>query len=294
MYKYLNITGGIRTLEARSVKFTRAVDFNDPFDLNLEEALGADFDEFAVGLLDAMCNFLFGDVEYEALRNDENRDNLIRAHQALRYASPEQREVFRRDLLATPVGELYDRARMEQLNAETLRGVQDGLRMYGVFCASETHDSALMWAHYADKHTGIVLQFTPQENSMFLAAKPVAYSRLRPLLYRTAEEMVRSYAMPLADSVMRNIDKIIFTKSIEWAYERELRLAVPDIIPEGQDFGTLRFAHQELTSVFLGCRTPDNHKEDVVALARFVNPGVGIYQARTAKREYSLEFTRVL
>lgn len=46
-----------------------------------------------------------------------------------------------------------------------------------ICCFSETNENAALWAHYADKNTGVVLGFEPLEetDSSLLTAKPVEY-----------------------------------------------------------------------------------------------------------------------
>lgn len=152
-----------------------------------------------------------------------------------------------------------------------------------------------MWAHYADKHCGVVLEFLPDapRDSILLAARNVAYVKERPLLYRSAEEMVRHfYFIAEEESSQQIFNSIIFTKSLEWRYESKIRLAVPKLIANDKPFETMRFYPNELISVILGCRMAENQKNEIVSMARQVNPRVAILQARTAKREYSLEIVR--
>ena len=72
---------------------------------------------------------------------------------------------------------------------------------------------------------------------MFLVSKPVRYSEHRPLLYRTPDDFMRhAYQMSARESVMAFMDNIIFTKSTNWTYEAEYRLAIPELIKEDMPF----------------------------------------------------------
>jgi hypothetical protein len=53
-----------------------------------------------------------------------------------------------------------------------------------VLCLSEIRDSILMWSHYAENHTGVVLAFRPlvERDSALLAAEKVNYVEKVPLI----------------------------------------------------------------------------------------------------------------
>jgi hypothetical protein len=297
LFKYLDIDGARKTLAGRAVKFSRPLDFNDPFDIQLEELLGSNFEQFTSDLMEAHFSFLSGDIDYSKLPADEYGVKIALMNQALRSMTDGERADFKRELMETRFEELYSADRLENVKASTLAEIQkEVLEGYGVFCASERHDSLLMWAHYAAKHTGVVLRFVPDaaKDSMFLVCRPVEYSKERPLLYRTAEDMVRrSYRMTGEESATYMLNRIVFTKSFEWAYERELRLAIPRLIQEGQSFELLKFGNNELGEVYFGCRIAPSDRDEIATLAKAVNPRVVLYQAKTDKREYALEFVQV-
>lgn len=296
LFKYLNISGAQKTLATNAIRLTRPLEFNDPFDINLEELFGSDHAEFHQGLLEAHCDFVCGEIDYAKLPDNAMKAKMIAINQALRRASQEQRAAFKAELLQTPVGELYDTASLEELRSNTLEQVRQMLRFYGVFCATKRHDDLLMWAHYANKHTGVVFEFYPdvENDSMFLAAKAVAYSKDRPLMYRTPADMIRrAYTMSPGESGMTMLNNIVFTKSTAWEYEQEVRLAIPDLVKEGETFATLKFARHELRSIYFGCRISQADKDKVATLGRGLNSKVKLFQAATSKRNYTLEYAEL-
>jgi hypothetical protein len=297
LFKYLDIDGARKTLQGRSVKFSRPLDFNDPFDIQLEELFGEDPEKFGLSMLDAFVAFLCGEIDYSKIPNDERKVMIAVMNTTFRSATTERRDELKRMLLTNgQFDQLYNTERMEALRKGTLEDIQKKLLDgYGVFCASERCDSLLMWAHYAAKHTGVVLRFVPDatKDSMLLVSKPVTYSKQRPLMYRTADDMIkRFFGKTEAASSAEMLDLFVFTKSMEWEYEKELRLAVPKLIKEGQSFEILKFGDNELTEVYFGCRISPADREEIATLAKVVNPNVSLYQARTDKREYALEFAK--
>jgi hypothetical protein len=87
-------------------------------------------------------------------------------------------------------------------------------RRYRVYCLVPRADCALMWAHYADKHRGVCLEFA-RDARVFDGTYKVVY----------CEEY------PQFDPGERNINKTLLpliTKSYEWKYEEEYRAISQD------------------------------------------------------------------
>ena len=108
----------------------------------------------------------------------------------------------------------------------------------GILCLSEDPCQALMWAHYADCHTGAAVGF--EAGHPFFAAtaandrshqslqflKPVKYSKKRSVL---SLEFFRKYkSVEIARSgwieLLKLQHPLFLTKSPEWKYEKEWRL----------------------------------------------------------------------
>jgi len=130
-------------------------------------------------------------------------------------------------------------------------------------------------------------------DSALLISRPVTYTRDRPLIYRTPEDLIRSAIMtPLLDleSVKHMTESLIYTKSVEWRYEEEYRLLIPRFIPNGKTKEMLSFYPEELTAVHFGCRIDEHQKNELAKLARALNLRAHFYQAAMARQEYALEW----
>jgi hypothetical protein len=103
---------------------------------------------------------------------------------------------------------------------ETFRRIAEGL---GILCLAERPDNLLMWAHYADHHRGLVIGFDRKNhffnrkrsaNDEFYHLRQVKYSKERPQRF------------------LRHMDAVdvFLTKSEEWAYESEWRMAFRSLI----------------------------------------------------------------
>ena len=89
----------------------------------------------------------------------------------------------------------------------------------GILSLSEIADNELMWAHYANSHTGLVLCFDQQhgffsrrrtQNDEFYFVRKVVYSD-----------------SPAISIAKLDGDALLVTKGANWAYEREWRMIVP-------------------------------------------------------------------
>lgn len=85
---------------------------------------------------------------------------------------------------------------------------------WSVVCFTEVPDDILMWSHYANSHTGFCLGFRGDDDQNILDSglHQVAYSEVYP---------------PLDFSRIWHIEglaKILLTKNIAWAYEKEWRI----------------------------------------------------------------------
>lgn len=150
-----------------------------------------------------------------------------------------------------------------------------------------------MWSHYAQHHEGVVLEFKPNvaKDLALLASRAVQYAQQRPLLYRTPADLVRrALLMSAEESTKEMIDELIYTKSVEWEYEKEYRLAIPNFVAADGKSALLEFWPSELVALYLGCRIVEADRQEVVQTARALNRKVEVYQAHVAPREFALVF----
>lgn len=88
--------------------------------------------------------------------------------------------------------------------------LHESLDRVGVFCLSESQEHPLMWAHYAQGHRGVCIEFDANVPPLSLT-EPLLYTDQRPVINR------------LRDSATQIIQKSVLTKSLLWSYEREWR-----------------------------------------------------------------------
>lgn len=89
----------------------------------------------------------------------------------------------------------------------------------GISCFSETDDSLLMWAHYANNHRGMCVEYDLMKINQQLnfTPVPIVYSKDRVCFNMLHPDTAGN------DSIALFIQSIT-TKSEEWGYEREWRI----------------------------------------------------------------------
>lgn len=143
----------------------------------------------------------------------------------------------------------------------------------GISCFSENFDNLLMWAHYATSHSGVCLKFDLlADPSFFVTPVKVLYSADYPL-----------YNQVRGDDTLA--EKLLNTKSIDWAYEQEWRIIKPD------EQGACRFSKQALVEVMFGCRAEENFINEIKSLAGNAGMDHLIYKkAQVSRTHYALNF----
>ena len=93
----------------------------------------------------------------------------------------------------------------------------------GISCLSESCDSLLMWAHYANNHKGICVEYELLEinKQLHFSPIPVLYSDKRADFFTFNQDTID------ADTTRIFIESIT-SKSSDWNYEKEWRIIRDD------------------------------------------------------------------
>ena len=144
----------------------------------------------------------------------------------------------------------------------------------GVLCLSEVQDNLLMWAHYADSHRGVCLQFKGEQ---FLGtAQPILYQRTRPTVN------------PIVHSHEEMLDRSLLTKSEDWSYEREWRA-----FHYKSGAGLYDIPAPSLAGVILGAQISAPNRESVLRWVQARQVPLKLYQATLSEAEFRLRISAV-
>ena len=295
LYKYTDFSGAQNILSNRTLRFARASEMNDPFDVYIADLFGMDLDEFFEESRNAGLEALLSSPERVAALTDADVTKIHEHSERLRTVSAEER-ARRQERLHALVKADPQHQEMQTALERQRDEFAERFRKQGIFCATSTYSNLLMWAHYADKHQGVVLGFLPdlEKDSFLRLIRPVRYSPERPNLLEPPQQQIAAGLPPTPFDAGKQInERVLYTKSTEWSYEQELRLTFPEEIRDGETATFNRFYANELVEIYLGYRITDDNKAGIIRLAKALNPDVRVFKARLAKRKYALEFDPV-
>lgn len=217
-FKFVSASGGRRILADRKIRVTQFTALNDT--------------------IEGSPNIIW---PTDPLAIDKMAEFIVSANAAAS-VTPAARTEYK-----TRICSMIRQANHPLFRNMTNRMFQDSLaRKFGVISLSRRFDSPLMWAHYADAHRGIALEF---DDGLF-GAPPmeVIYNQNRP---QVSAEHGRS---------MGDVD-YFRVKSTDWRYEDEVRYMLelakaeltPTSDPRGHPVYVVPIDISHLRSVTFGC-----------------------------------------
>lgn len=248
LYKYESINEySLRNLKNAQIFFNAPSSFNDPFDCSLNEAsFTCEEKDFAELYNYMQKKGVFGNV---CPANNVSELPVDFLKQCL-------------DGLIGSIGEIEDR----QLNK------------IGCTCFSRKNNHILMWAHYANGHKGMCLEFDATK-APFNGAYQVTYSDELPKI-NPIKILTNSYIGILS----REAVKPLLTKYECWKYEEEWRLFHKE---PRKLYG---YEFDDLKAVYFGTDVVFTDLEIVCLILQGQNKNVQFFKAKKSKAKYALEF----
>lgn len=268
LYYFTSLEHGIAAAKQSCIKVGLAKDLNDPFELTPRVP---DDQE---------------DRPLRSLSEEEVRDQWQR-HANLKGGVPvrsfEEYLKFQREL---------EKAASESVDAGSpTRGLGNNAwaamwsRTIGIICFAENPLSELMWAHYAKKHGGCVLEIDTK-NLPFKFLQ-VHYSTRRPIIRRGPITNLKQ--------VWEGILRVVRTKSVAWSYEEEWRIVAPlptcEVHKKGDaELYFFRFPPEAISGVLLGSRVSQKNADAATSDLKALNrPYLKLFQVFRHERDYRLE-----
>lgn len=290
-YKYVTAETAKAILKSGCVRWSSPRLFNDPFDIQFDLHVSFSEDEWREVALSRLTQCLHAPrptlLKVSSLKTGLFNlllDQLQKTH-------PDISDEQIRNEFEAPIREGWRRMNLKMPDRhKEMREIVSNLC---VFCVTEVPDSLLMWAHYADSHTGAVLKYRclPEYDTALCVAEPVNYVKDLPEL-ATPEELVASL---FGEAIIDNgklLRTITTSKSREWSYEREWRLVAnfENQHELERGYADYPFLPQELIEITFGCRIRDSDISELHSLAGQKYPHVSFRQARPHQKSYALEF----
>ncbi|MGB9429644.1 MAG: DUF2971 domain-containing protein [Gammaproteobacteria bacterium] len=280
LYKYLDVSGAKLTLGNRTFKHAKPSDFNDTEDLTIQSIFPEDTEEALKKIVSSFTDVILRHLDEEPTCSSPMKEKIRGIQKGCR-ANPNAVELVRAELMNSGK-RIYDveyhRDRAQAYIAE----INEFMQSYRVFCVSTHKDSERMWTEYAEKHKGISLRIQPNlaKDSKFQLFHPVIYREKRPSLFKDTLEFIAEALFGDHETRIKEIvERIIYTKTLDWHHEGEYRLAIP-IMKDEEPWITLPYHPEEITELYLGLEMEKSDVEDIVSLARIVNRDVTIFRVK--------------
>lgn len=247
--------------------------FNDPFDVPKEILDGVDENRISNALVDRM-NAL---VITPNLPHPEHHAPMTKM---LLYGISKTDDELKKQILAANEESRHG----PSITSEGLELLRKEWRsMYceqRILCFTESWDSASMWDRYSQGHRGALLEFACLDHldSAWLTAKPVNYTD-DPLSVNTPAGLADLLFYEVQYAMTRIMEEYTHTKTTDWTYEKEWRLASWKRSHEQGEYSDYEFSVEELIGVTFGALMSENDKTEMQLQVKTKYPHVKLWQA---------------
>jgi len=262
-FKYMSAETAKIVLINKTLRWSSPLEFNDPFDVPRELAFNISHDEMQEATVEALINLI--------KKPPGNTDHLEPKVKYLLDATKDLVSPSKKQKLIAVIREANEQLKTPHSTSfDELRDMwRQMIPQFRILCLSEEHDVVSMWYHYANKYTGVVIEFLCDDDvpSAWLMASRVNYEEPTPNLYKAtgwAELMI--YRSSIREKLMYEI--LTHTKSEDWKYEKEWRIAQPARPGETGTISDYEFLPREIGRVFLGPLISDIDKTDILNITR--------------------------
>lgn len=160
----------------------------------------------------------------------------------------------------------------------------DTISKLGICCFSEKKDSLLMWSHYADKYKGLCLTFDITKDLDLFGKQlfAVEYPHKYPI-----------HRFPADFRKFHLYRFLIATKSVEWAYEREVRIVWDHHNPPFRE--RIPFNKKALVGVTFGHKCCPKNQQQIIELFSQVGgyEHLEFYITKLKKLSFGVEFEEI-
>jgi len=166
---------------------------------------------------------------------------------------------------------------------------------FALLCLSKRNDSVLMWSHYANSHQGFLIGLDSE--SSFFASGRLTRNGLKEVAYSSTRYVMPAGGLKGAeDALLETVnDQVFFTKSVDWAYEEEMRLLahpsqadkrIP--VKDGVPILLYQFPADSVKEIVFGYRTKQSVIDAIIPTIEKKYPAAKVMQATIHDREFRL------
>lgn len=272
-YKHTSAATAKIILVSRKLRWSNPSLFNDPFDVPRDICDGVDGDRLRDSLVDRMNELVMDPnlphPEHHSPKTRRLLEIFSNADNALKQQLIEGNEESRHD----PKISLEA---LEDLRRQW-RQIYDEQR---ILCFTERWNSAAMWDRYSDGHAGALIEFACVDrlDSAWLIAKPVNYTD-EPLRLNTTKGFAEMMLYDQVFAAWKIMEEYTHTKTTDWAYEKEWRIASWKRHHETGNYSDYEFHGEEIQGIIFGVSMSEDDRTDLILLANGQYPHVKLWQA---------------
>jgi len=260
-YKYLSPRAAEAVLTHGRLRWSSPLLFDDPAEFKRMPRFSPSLTEGGGAFVQILVNAATGAASFEENRlSDTTRLTLNLMRRLVASGIGPEELLSQLGEIATHPDDRFEAAMQGFVQSMTLQATR-------ILCVTTDGANDEMWNTYADQRRGVVLKLRhiPEESTPLLAAKQIAYSADRPTIGSGLEFLLFG---DTPDLRRRGLNSIVYTKRIEWSYQREWR-AVTWRTDEGESlFGDYPFLDAELVAVTAGRQAPEAWVSNVHAFVK--------------------------
>src|SRR3989338_67539 len=245
-YRYFKFEDSLKTLSSLCLRMSDPRHFNDPFEFNpVIDLSNITYDKATV---------YFG--------SEKGLEGIYREK-----GTKEPYTQFKENFLKTELKGFVNKWLDNRHVHEEKMSFQSALcPRFNVVCGSFTPLSILMWSHYAEKHSGVVIEFNQNESPFS------RIQRIGRLINVNYEDKRPLYKFGFDHSELELLEKfnqVARTKYTCWGYEKEVRAVLPvgddivktRVIKKLDDHYYLSITPRSISSVIMGSRIENTSYE---------------------------------
>ena len=269
----------LNNLEENTVWCTSASQFNDPYDSSLcfyfsdgifNTNLGTAFET-----LSKEKDSFFTKEHVDVIKNSTNPLKTVIEITAHLSDEPITQEM--EGLLYEALKD-FENKEIIEMNSRFNDAMKNG---YKICSFSERLDSTLMWAHYAENHSGFAIEYDFSK----LPVTDVRSRLLWPVIYDDQLfDATQFFSEQVKNGISNNFMGVISAihKAKDWEYENEWRL----ILPTGPDEPPLNYEVPLPVCVYLGAKIEPEKESLIVKIAQSKN--IPIFKMRLAHDKFKM------
>lgn len=288
-YKYVTAGTAKKIISNLRARWSSPILFNDPFDTQLKLRFGFEYDDLARHLTSQLSKLMFSETEPE-LDTSTLGYQIVGSLRRLRKKIPRTKwEEASKSVIKAEEKEF------RRILEECSKDWYEFLLKFKVFCVAEEFDNLLMWAHYSENHSGVVIRFKCIEkfDTVLCAATPINYQTETPV-YASLDEFVKHLTGENRINIEKKTNELIYAKSRHWSYEKEWRCITDREGENNQAYVMLEILPEEIDGLIMGCKISDKDKEEIINILE-VNglKHVEVVIAKKNEYRFALDFEKV-